>query len=51
MTDNEKELLYVVRGHDRFDRAVEIAIKTILEFLVQDESSRERQVACSQELV
>lgn len=41
MTDNEKELLNIIREYDKPTDAVEIAIKVILEFLKQDEPSQE----------
>ena len=37
MTPNEKELLKIVRGHDNPERAVEIAINLIIEFLAKRE--------------
>lgn len=49
MTDNEKELLNIIRGHDNPERAVEIALKTILAFLEQDGSFREQPVVCPRE--
>ena len=45
MTENEKQLLEAIHNHPEPERAVEIAIKTILAFLEQDESSREQQIA------
>ena len=47
MTTNEKELLNIIREYDKSDRAIEIAIDTILGFLAQDVSSQEPPVACS----
>ena len=44
MTDNEKELLHIIRAHDNPKRAIEIALKTILAFLMQDESSQEQPI-------
>lgn len=38
MTDNERELLNIIRGHDNPERAVEIAINLLLDF------SRKREV-------
>ena len=34
MTDNEKELLNIIRNHDNPERAVEIAINHMIDFLV-----------------
>lgn len=33
MTDNEKELLNIIRSHDDPKRAIEIAIEIMLDFL------------------
>lgn len=41
MTDNEKELLDIIREHDDPATAIEVAIKVILGFLKQDEPSQE----------
>ena len=41
MTDNENELLNIIREYDNPSDAVEIAINIILEFLKQDEPSQE----------
>ena len=49
MTDNEIKLINIIREHENPEQAVEIAIKTILEFLAQDESSQEQPLACSLE--
>ena len=48
MTDNEQELFNIIRSHNDTEQAVAIAIKVILEFLKQDESSQEQQAVCSQ---
>ena len=48
MTDNERELLEIIRNHNNTEKAFETAIRIILEFLEQDESSQEQQVAYSQ---
>lgn len=37
MTPNEKELLKIVREHDDPERAVEIAINLLIEFLAKHE--------------
>lgn len=49
MSNNEKELLNIIRDHDNPTQAVEIAIKTILAFLEQDESSQEQPPVYFQE--
>ena len=41
MTDNELELLYIIRTSDSPEEALEIATKTIISFLEQHESSQE----------
>lgn len=51
MTNNEKELLTIIRAHNNPERAVEISLKIILEFLEQDGSSQEQPVVCSLESV
>ena len=33
MTDNEKELLNIIRSHDDPERAIEIALELMLDFL------------------
>ena len=47
MTNNERELINIIRNHDNPEKAIEIAIQTILAFLEQDESSVEQSVVCS----
>lgn len=37
MTDNERELLNIIRTHDNPERAVEIAINLMIDFLAQHE--------------
>ena len=49
MTNNEKELLNIIRQHSNPEQALEIAINTILDFLKQHESYQEPSVVCSQE--
>ena len=49
MTENEKELLELIRNSDAPEKAFEIALKIILEFLEQDESSQSQQPAYSLE--
>ena len=48
MTNNEKELLNIIHQHSNPEKAIEIAIKTILDFLEQHESYQEPSVAYSQ---
>lgn len=38
MTENELKLLYIIRTNDNPEKALEIAIKTIIDFLEQPES-------------
>lgn len=49
MTENEKELLNIIHSHQDTETALKIAMDVILEFLKQDESFQEQQIACSQE--
>ena len=49
MTDNERELLHIIHQHDNPEQALEIALKIIVEFLEQDESSQVQPVVCPQE--
>ena len=37
MTDNERELLNIIRGHDDPDQAVKFAIDLLIDFLVKRE--------------
>ena len=37
MTENEKELLNIIRNHDNPERAIEIAIALMIEFLEKRE--------------
>lgn len=48
MTENEKELLELIRNSDAPEKAFEIALKIILEFLGQNGSSQPQPPACSQ---
>lgn len=41
MTDNEKELLSIIRTHDDPSRAVEIAISLLIDFLAKREELRD----------
>ena len=50
MTKYEKELLKMIGQHPNSEQAIEIAVKTILEFLEQSGSCQEQPVACSLEL-
>lgn len=47
MTNNENELLNIIHQHSNPEKAIEIAIKTILDFLEQDGSYQEQSVAYS----
>lgn len=38
MTDNEKELVHIIRAHDNPEKALEIAFALMLDFLVQREA-------------
>lgn len=49
MTDNEQKLLNIIHKHDNPGQAFEIALKIILEFLEQGESSQEQPLVCSRE--
>ena len=51
MTNNEKELLNIIHQHSNPEQAIEIAIKTIVEFLEQHGSYQGQVVVCSQEFV
>lgn len=46
MTDNELELLYIIRTQENPEKALEIAIQTIIEFLERSESYQEPSVVC-----
>ena len=48
MTENEKELIRIIRENDNKERALVTAVKTILSYLKQHESSEEQAVACLQ---
>ena len=50
MTEHELELLYIIRTHENPEKALEIAIQTIIGFLEQSESSQEPSVVCQQAL-
>lgn len=41
MTDNERELLNIIRSHDNPERAVEIAIELMIDFLAQREAPQD----------
>jgi hypothetical protein len=51
MTNNEMKLLNIIKNHDNPEKAIEIAVKTIIAFLEQDESSQEPPLVYSQALV
>lgn len=50
MTENEKELLNIIRTHDNPEQALEIATRIILSFVEPHESSQEQSAACQQAL-
>jgi hypothetical protein len=50
MTNNEIELLNIIHQHSNPEKAIEIAIKTILEFLEQDEPYQAQSSSYRQEL-
>jgi hypothetical protein len=50
MTNNERELINIIRNHDNPEQAIEIAITTILAFLEQQKSFEEQAPAYSREL-
>jgi hypothetical protein len=41
MTDNEKELLNIIRSHDNPERAVGIAIEIMIDFLKKHEEPQD----------
>lgn len=45
MTENELELLRLVREADNVEKAIETAVNVMLEFLAQDGSSQEQPPA------
>lgn len=45
MTENERELMQMIRQHPDPEKAFDIALKIILEFLEQDELSQEQPSA------
>jgi hypothetical protein len=49
MTDNEIKLINIIREHENPEQAVEIAIRVMIEFLAQDESSQEQPLVCPRE--
>lgn len=50
MTDYEQELLYIIRSHDNPEHALEVAMKTLIEFLEQQKSCQEPSAVYSQVL-
>ena len=50
MTDNEMELIKLVRENDNPEQALMTATAIILDFLMQHESSEAREPACLQVL-
>lgn len=51
MTDNEKELVNIIRHSDNPDAAIEIAMGVILDFLKPRGSSQAPSSACPRESV
>lgn len=51
MTDNEKELIKIIRENDNPEQALMTAAVIILDFLKQHESSEEASAVCLQALV
>ena len=49
MTDRELELIYIIRNHENPEKALEIAIQKLFEFLEQSESCQEPSAACQRE--
>jgi hypothetical protein len=49
VTNNQQKLLDIVRKHYNQERAIEVALKTMLEFLEQDGSSQEQPLVCPRE--
>jgi hypothetical protein len=41
MTDNEKELLYIIRNHDDPEKALQIAMNLMVDFLTKLEELRD----------
>ena len=50
MTENEKELIKIIRENGNLEQALMTATAIILDFLKQHESSEEQAVVCLQEL-
>lgn len=48
MTEQEKELLYIIQTHNNPEHALEIATQIILAFVEPHESSQEQSAACQQ---
>jgi hypothetical protein len=49
MTDQEQELLHIIRSHDDTSLAIKIALETIISFLEQPESFQEPYLVGVQE--
>lgn len=49
MTDNERELLNIIRNSNNPERALELALNIIVDFLTPPESFREPSSACPPE--
>lgn len=41
MTDNEKELLHIIRTHDNSECTIEIAINLLIDFLAKHEAPQD----------
>ena len=50
MTDNEKELIKLIRENDNWEQALMTATVIIIDFLTQHESSGEQAPVCLQAL-
>ena len=48
MTNNEKELISIIRENDKPEQALEVAVKVITDFLRQHESSEGQAAVCLQ---
>ena len=45
MTENELELLYIIRNHDDPEKALEIAMSLMIDFLAKHEEPRDTSFA------
>lgn len=46
MSENEQELITIIRENDNPEQALLVAVEVILSFLVQPESSQEPSAVC-----